>query len=118
MATVRLHLPKRPQAKVIIGVPSAVPTLNLNLVRGDLSFETDRIRGERVVNVVFGHVDLLANEDTYRLLNMNVLMGRFHDHRTGGKQAHGMVSKSLSGTGRGSIDLNVVSGSVDVKAWD
>jgi hypothetical protein len=117
-ATVKLHLPKHFPAKVIIEVPSAVPTLKLNLVRGDLSFETDRIRGERKINVVSGHVDMLANADTYKNLNINILMGSFHDHRTDGEQAHGMISKSLSGTGRGSIDLSVVKGTVDMRAWD
>jgi hypothetical protein len=29
-----------------------------------------------------------------------------------------MVSQSLSGTGKGSIEINVVAGSVDIKAWD
>jgi hypothetical protein len=116
--TVKLHLPKRPRAKVIIEVSSAVPTLKLNLVRGNLSFEAERIRGERQINVVFGHVDMLANADTYGTLNMNILMGGLSDHRKDGEQAHGMVSKSLSGTGRGSIDLTVVRGTVDVRAWD
>lgn len=117
-ATVKLHLPKRPRSRVIIEVPSAVPSLKLNLVRGNLSFETERIRGDRKINVVFGHVEMLTNTDAYSILNMNVLMGRFHDHRPGGEQALGMVSKSFAGVGRGSIDLNVVRGSVDVRAWD
>lgn len=117
-ATVKLHLPKRPRAKVIIEVPSSAPSLKLNLVRGDLSFATERVRGERKINVVFGRVEMLANTDAYSTLNLNVLMGSFHDYRPGGEQARGMVSKSLSGVGRGSIDLNVVRGSVDVRAWD
>jgi hypothetical protein len=45
-------------------------------------------------------------------------MGSFYDHRNGGKQAHGMVSKSISGTGEGSIELNMVTGNVDVRARD
>ena len=117
-AAVKLHLPKRPRAKLVITVPPAVPMLQLKLVRGDLSFETERIRGDRKLNVISGHVDILANADTYSALNTSVLMGSFHDHRNGGEHAHGMVSKSLSGTGKGSIDLNVVRGSVDVRAWD
>jgi hypothetical protein len=117
-ATVKLHLPKHPRAKVIIEVPSGVPTLKLNLVRGDLTFETERVRGELMINVVFGHVDMLANADAYQTLNMNILLGSLHDHRPDGEQAFGMVSKSLAGTGRGSINLNVVKGTVDVHAWD
>ena len=117
-AIIKLHLPKHPRAKVTIAVPSSAPRLQLNLVRGDLAFETDRIRGDRKINVVSGHVELLANADTYGSFNASVLMGSFHDHRPGGDEAHGIVSKSISGTGKGSIDLNVVRGSVDVKAWD
>jgi hypothetical protein len=64
-AAVKLHLPKSPRAKVIITVPPSVPTLRLNLVRGNLSFETDRIPGDRKVNVVSGHLEVLANADAY-----------------------------------------------------
>lgn len=117
-AIVKLHLPKHPSSKVIIEVPSGAPSLKLNLVRGDLSFQAERVRGERKINVVSGRVELLSNRDTYSILNLNVLIGSYHDHRPGGEQAHGIVSKSLSGVGRGSIDLNVVRGSVDVRAWD
>lgn len=65
-----------------------------------------------------GRIEMLANTDAYSTLNLNVLMGSFHDYRPGGEQARGMVSKSLPGVGKGSIDLNVVRGSVDVRAWD
>jgi hypothetical protein len=54
----------------------------------------------------------------YGSFHASVLMGSFDDHRSDGQQAHGMLSKSLSGTGKGSIDINMVEGSLDVKAWD
>ena len=115
---VKLYLPKLPRAKVVVVIPATTPKLAVNLVRGDLSFETDRIAGERKINVVSGHVDLLGNDDSYGTLHASVLMGSFHDHRHGRDDEHGIVSKSLSGTGMGSIELDVVRGSIDLKAWD
>ena len=116
--TVKLHLPMRPRAKVLVVVPLSTPGLQLNLVRGDLSLETDRIAGERRINVVSGHVEVLANPDSYGALHASVLLGGFHDRRKGGEESHGMVSKSLTGTGRGSIEVNVVRGSLVLAAWD
>lgn len=114
---VRLELPRPLRAKVVIVVPASTPKLHVNLVRGQLSFETDKIGGERSINLVSGHVDKLANPDSYSTLHASVLMGRYHDYPRR-QNAHGLVSKSLSGKGNGSIDINVVRGSVDLKAWD
>ena len=114
----KLYLPKLPRAKVVVLIPATTPKLEINLVRGDLLFETDRIAGERNINVVSGHVDLLGNADSYTTLHASVLMGSFHDHRQGRDDEHGIVSKSLSGTGKGSIEIDVVRGSIDLKAWD
>jgi hypothetical protein len=116
--TVRLALPKRSGARVVVTLPAAISELRVNLVRGELHFETNKIGGDRSINVVSGNVELLANPDAYESLAVNVVMGHFMDHR---EDAHGrgvLVSKSLSGTGRGSIDINVVRGGVDLKAWD
>jgi len=115
---VKLQLPKRPRAKVLVVVPPSTPRLQLNLVRGDLFLETDRIAGERRVNVVSGHVEVLANPDSYEALHASVLWGSFHDRREGGEEGHGMVSKSRTGTGKGSIEVNVVRGSLVLAAWD
>jgi hypothetical protein len=115
---VKLYLPKLPRAKVVVVIPATTPKLDVNLVRGDLSFQTDRIAGERKINVVSGHVDLLGNDDSYGTLHASVLMGSFHDHRQGREDDHGMVSKSISGKGKGSIEINVVRGGIDLKAWD
>lgn len=116
--TVRLALPKRSGARVVVTLPAATSELRVNLVRGDLHFETNRIGADRSINVVSGNVELLANPDAYESLEVNVVMGHFSDHR---QDTHGrgvLVSKSLSGTGKGSIDINVVRGGVDLKAWD
>lgn len=87
-------------------------------MRGDLSFETDRIAGERKINVVSGHVEILGNADSYKILRVSVLLGSYHDRRQSNESAYGMVSKSSTGTGAGSIDVNVVKGSLDLRAWD
>jgi len=113
----QLRLPKNVRAKVVVAVPVATPKLNVNLVRGDLSFETDRIGGDREINVVHGHVDVEANPDSFASMQVNTLMGSFHDRRLG-KEARGLVSQSVEGTGKGSVNVNVVMGSVDLKPWD
>jgi hypothetical protein len=102
----------------VVAVPAVTPDLEVNLVRGDLSLETARIGGERKINVVHGNVELLGNPDSYNSLNVDIVMGSFHDHRKNGEDHRFMVSQSLSGTGKGSIEINVVMGRVDVKAWD
>jgi hypothetical protein len=113
----QLRLPKHAQAKVLVAVPTGTPNLKVNLVRGDLTFETDRITGDRDVNVVRGHVDIEANPDSFASMKVNTVMGSFHDHRLN-KSAHGLVSQSVEGTGKGSVNVNVVMGSVDLKPWD
>jgi hypothetical protein len=113
-----LHLPDSVKAKVVIVIPAATPKLELNLVRGSLRFEAARIGGERKINLVFGHLDFLGNADSYATLEANVVMGTFHDYRQSG-QGHGvLVTRSLSGTGKGSIEINVVKGSLDLKPWE
>jgi hypothetical protein len=117
-AHIELHLPEEVKAKTVIVLPAATSKLDLDLVRGNLRFETARIGGERKVNLVFGHMDFLGNADSYANLDANVVMGSFHDYRQNG-QGHGvLVSRSQSGTGKGSVDLNVVKGSMDLKPWD
>ena len=65
-----------------------------------------------------GHVDVLANEDSYRTLHASVVLVSFHDRRHAPDEAHGIISKSLSGTGEGLMDVNIVKGSLDLRAWD
>jgi hypothetical protein len=116
--TVKLKLPESPRAKVLVVVPATTPKLEVGLIHGNLSFETDRIGGERKINVASGHVELLANSDAYAKLHASVLLGGFHDHRPGGQTGIGMISTSLKGTGNGTIELNVLRGAVDIRAWD
>jgi hypothetical protein len=62
-------------------------------------------------------VDVEANPDSFASMQVNTLMGSFHDRRLG-KEARGLVSQSVEGTGKGSVNVNVVMGSVDLKPWD
>jgi len=113
----QLRLPNRVRAKVVVAVPTATPLLTVDLVRGDLSLETDRISGDRKIDVVHGHVEVEGNPDSYATMHVDTLMGSFHDRRQG-QEFHGVLSQSLTGTGKGSIEVNVVWGSVDLKPWD
>lgn len=115
---VRLNFPKRPKATVRIMVPATTTATVVNLTHGELRFETEDIAGDREINVVAGHVNILGNADAYRTLNAKILLGNLHDHRPPRQNAVGTVSKSLSGTGKGTIQINVVKGSVDLSPWD
>lgn len=117
-ARVKLYLPKKSRGRVVVVLPANSSRLEVNLVRGDLSAQAERISGDRTFNVVSGHVELVANEDTYQTLHADVLLGSFHDYRKGGESSHGIISESLTGTGHGSIEVNIVKGSIDVRAWD
>jgi hypothetical protein len=117
-AAVQLHLPESVRAKVVVVLPVGTSKLKVNLVSGGVSLRTDRIRGDRMINLVSGHVDVLGNADSYQDLRVNVAFGSFHDHRNR-TSGHGvMVSKAIAGTGSGSIAVSVEKGSVDLRAWD
>lgn len=117
-AEVRLHLPRSLRARVVVEIPARTPTLEVNLVRGVLTFDSQHLGGAREVNVVDGHVDFLGDADTYENMELNVVVGSFHDHRKR-QDGHGMLlSRSFSGTGKGAIEINVVKGSVDLRALE
>ncbi|HEX8815664.1 MAG TPA: hypothetical protein VF753_09200 [Terriglobales bacterium] len=112
-----LHLSKQVKGRVVIAVPAATPRLEVNLVHGDLSFQTDRIRGDRSINLVHGHLDVESNADAYATMHVDTVMASFHDRRSG-QESHGMTSREITGTGQGTIEINVVMGGVELKAWD
>ena len=113
----QLRLPRRARAKVRVAVPTATPQLTANLIRGDLSLETDRINGDRKIDVVRGQVEIEGNPDSYATMHVDTLLGSFYDHRAG-HEFHGVLSQSLTGTGKGSVEVNVLSGRVDLKPLD
>jgi hypothetical protein len=111
----QLHLMHPLHAKVTIEVPSAPPKLTLNLGRGDLTVVADRLGGKREsINVGYGHVEFQGNANSYEGLQVNVGLGSLHDHRKDGESHHFIVSRSLEGTGKGSIEMNVGMGRVDL----
>jgi hypothetical protein len=111
----QLHLMRPLHAKVTIEIPSAPPTLTLNLGRGDLRLVADRIGGKREsINVGYGHVEFQGNADAYQGLGVNIGLGSLHDNRKDGESHHFIVSRSFEGTGMGSIEVNVGMGSVDL----
>ncbi len=111
----QLHLTRGQRAKVTIELPPAMPDLTANLARGDLTLVADRIEGKReTINVGYGHVNFQGNADAYEALQVNVGLGSMHDHRKDGESHHFIVARSFEGNGKGSIDVNVGMGRVDL----
>lgn len=117
-ADLKLHLPRSLHARVVIVVPSATQHLVVNLVRGGLTFESEHIAGARTLNVVDGHVEFLGAADSYRDLELNVVLGSFQDHRERQDGSGMLLSRSFSGKGDGAIEINVVKGSIDLRALE
>ena len=113
-AEVHLHLPKSVRAKVIVGIPVTVQEVDVNLARGDFSLMANQIRGEREINVGYGRVRVEGNDDTYESMEINVGLGSLHDHRSGGENHHLIVSHSFEGSGKGTIQINVGMGQVEL----
>lgn len=114
-ARIGLHLPRSVRAKVIVEIPVVAPELEVNLARGDLTLAANQVGGERRINVGYGHVEFRGNDDTYQSLEINVGLGSLHDHRKGGDSHHFIVAHSFSGSGKGSIEINVGMGHVDLE---
>jgi hypothetical protein len=111
----QLHLMHALRAKVTIELPTATPELTANLGRGDLTLVADRIGGRhQTINVGYGHVEFQGNADAYESLQVNIGLGSMHDHRKDGQNHHFIVARSFEGTGKGSIDVNVGMGQVDL----
>ncbi|HTA22518.1 MAG TPA: hypothetical protein VK763_03215 [Terriglobales bacterium] len=110
----QLHLMHALHAKVTIELPAATPELTLNLGRGDLTLVADTVGGERKINVGYGHVNFQGNADAYESMNVNIGLGSLHDNRKDGQNHHFIVARSFEGTGKGSIEMNVGMGGVDL----
>jgi hypothetical protein len=111
----QLHLMQALHAKVTIELPAAPPELTANLGRGDLTLIADRIGGKQEnINVGYGRVEFQGNADAYENLQVNIGLGSLHDHRRDGQSHHFIVARSFEGTGKGSIDVNVGMGRVDL----
>jgi hypothetical protein len=111
----RLHLFHHLRARVTIEIPTAPPALTLNLGRGDLTLVADRIGAKReAINVGYGHIEFQGNADSYEGLQVNVGLGSLHDNRKDGESHHFIVTRSFEGTGKGSIEMNVGMGRIDL----
>lgn len=110
----QLHLLRALRARVTIEIPATTPDLTFNLGRGDLTLVADLFGGERKINVGYGHVDIQGNPDAYESMNVNVGMGSLHDNRKDGENHHFIVARSFEGTGKGSIEVNVGMGRVNL----
>lgn len=119
---IKLRLPESPRAKVVIVIPATTSALQVRLKSGDLTFEAGETAGQRKLKLVSGHIEILANPDSYGTLQTRVLSGSFHDGQPG-KKAHKtgkgkMISKSIPGTGEGLIEIEVERGRVDLRTGD
>jgi hypothetical protein len=86
-----------------------------NLGKGDLNFDAVGSAGDRQINVGYGHAKLLVEGDkSYSDMEVNIGMGSLHDHRPGGHDGHFVVNKNYSGSGTGSLQINVGMGSLDI----
>jgi hypothetical protein len=111
----QLHLFRPLRAKVTIELPAATPELTANLGRGDLTLVADRIAARHQnINVGYGHVDFQGNADAYESLQVNIGLGSMHDYRKDGQNHHFIVARSFEGTGKGSIEMNVGMGRIDL----
>lgn len=86
-----------------------------NLGKGNLTFDAIGSAGDRQINVGYGDAKLLVEGDkSYSDMKVNIGLGSLHDHRPGGHDGHFVVSKNYSGSGTGSLQINVGMGSLDI----
>lgn len=111
-----LKFPEDSHAVVTLTVPmNEGLESQFNLGKGNLNFDAIRSAGRRQINVGYGHAKLLVEGDTsYSDMQVNIGLGSLHDHRPGGHDGHFVVSRSHSGTGDGSLQINVGMGSLDI----
>jgi hypothetical protein len=104
-------------ATVTLLVPMREGSKNeFNVGKGELDFDAIGGAGKREINVGAGHMNLLLDGDkNYSNMEVNIGLGSLHDHRPGGHDGHIIVSKNYSGTGTGSLEINVGAGSLDIR---
>ena len=56
----------------------------------------------------------MEGDKSYSDMKVNIGLGSLHDHRPGGHDGHFVVSKNYSGSGTGSLQINVGMGSLDI----
>ncbi|TCK75203.1 hypothetical protein [Acidipila rosea] len=114
-ADLQLKFPPSLHAVVTLTVPPETTNSQFNLGDGDFDIDAARIGGDRQFNLGHGHAKLLVHGDaSYATLQVNIGMGSLHDHRPSGHDGHFIVSRSYGGTGKGSLQVNLGAGSVDI----
>jgi hypothetical protein len=113
---IHLKFPSDSHAVVTLTVPmNKGLESQFNVGKGDLNFDAIGSAGERQINVGYGHAKLLVEGDkSYSDMQVNIGLGSLHDHRPGEHDGHFIVSKSYSGSGVGSLQVNVGMGSLDI----
>lgn len=113
---IHLKFPNDSHAVVTLTVPmNQGLESQFNLGKGELNFDAIGSSGARQINVGYGHAKLLVEGDkSYSDMQVNIGLGSLHDHRPGGHDGHFVVSKSYSGSGVGSLQVNVGMGSLDI----
>ena len=88
----------------------------INLGAGTMVLHADGIAGDRQVNLGAGTMQVyLAGDHNYASLRMNVGFGHLVDRRSNGRGSYGITSRTLTGTGSGTIELNVGAGTLELK---
>ena len=116
-AILSVRIPGKYHPVVTITVPDRLKQQSeINLGAGTLLLHKDSLKGNWEVNVGAGKLVVFLNGDSdYATLEANVGMGSFKDERGGGKNRYTVISRSMSGSGSGTVELNVGAGEIDLK---
>jgi len=116
-AVVSVRIPSKYHAVVTILMPkmSGIKS-EVNLGAGTLLLHAGVLRGDRELNLGAGKAVLYLDGDRdYASLQANVGMGKMKDNRPGGHSAYTVISRSLTGSGQGSLQVNVGAGELDLE---
>jgi hypothetical protein len=115
-ATISLEFPHKVHPVVVLELPSSASLgSEINLGAGKLYFDANGIKGDRKLNLGAGEANLtMWGDRDYTSFEANVGMGSFHDHRPGGGSSHFIISRQYQGKGKGSVEVNVGAGSIEI----
>jgi hypothetical protein len=119
-AAIDVCIAKKDHAVVTVYLPSSAHLKSeINLGAGTLVLRADGVQGDRQVNVGAGEMKVfLAGDHNYASMEANVGFGRLLDHRAGSKSgnSYGVTARTLTGSGTGTIQLNVGAGSLELES--
>ena len=116
-AVVSVRIPSKYHAVVTVYVPRASGMQSeVNLGAGTLLLHAGVLRGNRKLNLGAGKATLYLDGDRdYAGLQANVGMGKMIDNRPGGHSAYTVISRNLTGSGQGALQVNVGAGELDLE---